>query len=514
MWISRNRMACLTAVIVVLLICTPALSAQTPASPSPQSNCRQSSPRTPAEHLQVAECLAKNEQWKAAEEQFRLARQSPDTLAAATVGHAKALFHLNQPYDAMLELDEFLGKHPDSAPALQVLATLHAVVSDDTTRALEIMERCSQLAPGDSGVWQHLGNLYLVKGRDEEALQCFERAVRLTPGDAQALASLGYFYSKFGRAEEARARFDQALTLLAHAAEPAIVWLTYGKALQEQREWERSRSAYTEALKLDPQSSEAYYGRALADENLKDFEGATSDALAAISEFPVPRKDAYLLLIRVARAQKDQANAEKYVRELAKIDAQEAKQKEESRVLRDLLFKAEPLFTRGQFVEAAAAYEELVRRAPQFYEAYFALGMCYAHTAQLTKAGEAFKRYLALQPLSADGHASLGLVFLQTNRISEASSELERALEIDPGMLEARRALASVRASSGDVSTALDLMLKAPNPQAEWDEDYYILLVNCAAAAKRTAEALKFCESGTARFPNSGQLTRICGQLR
>ena len=473
-----------------------------------------SSVGTPAEHLQVAECLAKNEQWQAAEEQFRLARQSPDTLAAATLGHAKTLFHLSQPYDAMLELEEFLQKHPDSAPALQLMATLYTVVADDATYALGIMERCSRAAPGDSGVWQHLGTLYLAKRRDEDALRCFERAVELTPQDAQALASLAYAYSKLGRAEEAQARFDRALAFLARTAEPAIVWLTYGKALEEQRDWQKSRSAYNEALKLDPHSSEGHYGRAIANENLKDFASATADALAAIKEHPVPRKDAYLLLVRVARAQKNQAAAAGYARELAEIDAKEAKQKEESRVLRDLLFKAEPLFSQGQFVEAAAAYEELVGRAPKFYEAYFALGMCYAQTAQLPKAEEAFRKYLTLQPLSADGHASLGLVLWQTNRISEAGSELERALEIDPGMLEARKALASIRASAGGFSTALDLLVKAPNPEPEWDEDYYFLLVSCAAAAKRTADAHRYCESGAARFPGSDRLTKICNQLR
>jgi len=370
------------------------------------------------------------------------------------------------------------------------------------------------LAPDDSGVWKYLGNLYLAKGRDEEAVRCFERAVQLTPQDAEGLAYLAYAYGKLGRAEESRARFGQALAVLAQAADPAVVWLTYGKALQESRRWEESRSAYNEALKLDPRSSEAHFGRAVANENLKNLVSAVADALAAIEENPVPRKDAYLLLIRVARLQKDPVKAESYARKLADIDGQEAKKKEESRILSDLLFKAEPLFLQGEYVPAAALYEELVTRTPQFYEAYFALGMCYAHTAQLPKAEEAFRKYLALQPLSADGHASLGLVFLQTNRMNEAGSELERALEIDPGMLEARKALASIRASTSGVAAALDLLLQAPNPEGEWEEDYYVLLVSFALAAKRTPEAQKFCKSGTSRFPSSDGLARACGEVK
>ncbi len=503
-----KRGSCSVAAIAALLFCPPGASAW-PQHPT-QAPCDPSSAHSPVEHLKVAECLGQEGDWKAAEEHFRIARQSPDTLAAAIAGHAKALFNLDQPYDAMLELEDFLQKHPDSAPALHVLATLYSLVAKDGARALALMERCSKAAPADSAVWQYLGNLYLADRRDEEALQCFERAVQLTPQDARALASLGYFYSKLGRTEEAQTRFDQALKRLATASQPAIVWLTYAKALQERRDWEKSRWAYTEALRLDPQSSEGFYGRAVTHENLKDFQSATSDALAAIKEFPVPRKDAYLLLIRVAKAQRDQAKAEKYAREVVEIDAGEAKRKEDSRILRDLLFKAEPLFVQGQYLQAAATYEELVSRAPQFYEAYFALGMCYAQTSQLPKAEEAFKKYLALQPLSADGHASLGLVLLQTNRVDGARPELERALEIDPAMLEVRKTLARIHASASNFATALDLLLGAPNPEAERDEDYYALLISCATAAGRPAEARQFCESGKSRFPNSERLITVC----
>ncbi|RPJ59299.1 MAG: tetratricopeptide repeat protein [Acidobacteria bacterium] len=443
-----------------------------------------------------------------------MARQSSDTLAAAIVGHAKVLYHLNQPYDAMLELEDFLRKEPNSVPALQLFATLHAIVREDNRRAVEIMERCSQLAPKDPGVWQYLGNLYLVMSREEEGVRCLERAVQFAPQDAQVLASLAYAYSKVGKAAEGQARFEQARSLLGHTAQPALIWLTYGKALLEERRWEESRSAYNEALRLDPESSEAHYGRAVANENLKDFAAAAADALASISEYPIPRKDAYLLLIRVSRVQNDQAKAEKYARELARVVAQEMKNKDDSRVLRELLFKAEPLFMQGQYVPAAAAYEELVRRAPQFYEAYFALGMCYAHTSQLAKAEEAFKKYLTLQPLSADGHASLGLVFLETNRMTDARSELERALQIDPGMLEVRASLARIQASASDFSKAVHLLLQAPNPEAEWDEDYYLLVVSCLGAAKRMAEAEKFCAKGTARFPNSERLAKLRASLR
>ncbi len=403
---------------------------------------------TPLEHLQAAECLAANKEWKTAEEHFRVARQSRELQLPATLGHARVLFHLGQPFDAMLELEDLLKTHPDSVPALRLFATLLSTVMEEIDRSIEIMERCSSLTPEDPEVWQHLGNLYLLQHRDKEALERFARAVQLRPTDAYLLACLAYAHAQCAAVEEAQKKFDTALKINAEAPQPNVmVWLMYAKFLREQRRWSESRALYDEALKLEPHSSEAYFGRAVANENLKNFVQAEADALSAIREYPTPRKDAFLLLIRGARAQKDQTKTEKYLNDLKKIEAAEEEKKENVRQVQGWLFKAEPLLLQGKYIEAAVAYEEVVKRAPLFYEAYFALGMCYGQTAQLPRAEEAFRKYLALQPLSPDGHASLGLVLVQLKRLDEAKAELERALEIDPAQTEAGEALARIRAA-------------------------------------------------------------------
>jgi hypothetical protein len=44
-----------------------------------------------------------------------------------------------------------------------------------------------------------------------------------------------------------------------------------------------------QSLKLDPRSSEAFYGRTIAKEKLKDYDSATADALAAVRECRAPQ---------------------------------------------------------------------------------------------------------------------------------------------------------------------------------------------------------------------------------
>jgi tetratricopeptide (TPR) repeat protein len=498
----------------ILALVSGILSFSPPLFVSADTDCKASSAKTPLEHMQAAQCLAAAKHWSGAEEHFRLARQSPDLVAAATVGHARVLFHLGQPYDGMLEVEDLLKTNPDFVPALVLFATLISVVLEDTGRSIEIMERCSKLAPNNAEVWQQLGNLYLLKHRDEEAVRCFEQAVRLRPEDPYSLASLAYAYGQTRGVETAQARFDKALQLSAQAPEPKIiVGLMYGKFLLEQKRWAESLSVYNRALQLEPRSSEAHYGRAVAHENLKDFARAEADALEAIREY-AQRKDAYLLLIRVARAQKDEAKMHKYVNEVERINAEEQRQKEEGRHLQACLLKAEPLLRQGKYAEAAAVYEELLSRHPKFYEAYFALGMCYANLSQLSKAEEAFRKHLDLQPFSADGHASLGLLLLQQHRTRESQPELERALEIDPAMLEARTSLARIHVSNTDFSKALAVLLRPPSREADWDADYYVLIVGCYRDSKQRQEALAFCQRGRSRFPAADQLARICASLK
>ena len=99
-----------------------------------------------------------------------------------------------------------------------------------------------------------------------------------------------------------------------------------------------------------------------------------------------------------------------------------------------------------RFSEALPLYESVTKDVPGYAEAWFAAGMCYAHTAEAKRAEQSFRTFLRLQPLSADGHSALGLLLLAQQRSAEARAELEEALRLNPASTEAKEALDSLAA--------------------------------------------------------------------
>lgn len=448
------------------------------------------------EHLTLGQKYARLEQWKEAEEHLRLYRQANPGSIEATVLHARSLLSLNQPFDAVLELEELLRTAPDAVPALKLYAGLLDAVVNDEPKAEEVLVRCSQLAPDDLEVWTALGHHYLARGKSADAIRSFEQAGRLAPAEASLLAGLAASHGQMNLTEQAEKLFARALKLNEQNPKPdARVLLRYADYLSKAGKFAESLPVFTKALALDSRSSDALYGRANAHEKLKDFARAGADALAAVRESP-QRKDAYQLLLRVNRAANNQEKAAEYAAAIEKLAVEENARHALARDLRAALRQAEPLLREGKFAEAAVHYEEIIKLLPTFYEAYFALGICYSQTARLDEAEAAFKKYLSFQPLSADGHASLGLLLLQRGRHQEARDELERALKLDPSLDEARKGLARVHTLGGDHAAArreLERVIIA-DPNAE--PEVYLMLATAEFNLKDKARALDASERG------------------
>lgn len=393
------------------------------------------------EHLDLGRDYASRGQWKEAEEHYRIYRQANPASAEATVLHAQSLIQLNQPFDAVLELEELLATQPDFVPALKLYAGLLDAVVKEPARAEEILLKCARLAPGDVVVWQALAHHYLSVQKSADAIRCFGEALRLAPDDPSLVAGLAAAHGQMNRERQAVTLFLRAVKLNERARRPAAgVYLQYAEYLSRNNRAAESIPLFSRALARDPHLADAYYGRAAAYEKLKDAKSAERDALAAIREGP-RRKDARQLLVRLYRAQNNPEKAARHAEEIEKISTDESAQQALARDVRRALRAAEPLLREGKYAEAAQHYEEIVRLLPTFYEAYFALGVSYSQLQQLEKAEAALRKYLSFQTLSADGHAALGMLLLQQNRGAEAKTELERALQLDPSLLEARKAL-------------------------------------------------------------------------
>jgi tetratricopeptide (TPR) repeat protein len=443
--------------------------------------------------LQSGRRLAEEGRWREAEEAFRRSlKENPDSIEAVTF-HARALTAIGQPFDATLELEEFLRREPDSVPVLKLYGHLLDAFVQDKEKAEEVLQRCARLAPRDPDVWRSLGNLYLVRNRFEDSIKSFQAAVRLNPSSPLFVASLAYVEGKLSPSPKIDAAFARAARGNKHSRRPdPSVPLLYGDYLLQRGRTEAGAAQLTAALLLDPHLAEGYFLRGLAHERLMKYPLAEADALAAIRE-DSNRRDARQLLLRVYRALGDEAKAAAQAEILQKLSDEGGKQEATGRDIRRLLASAEPLLREGKFAEAARAYEEIVRASPDFYEGWFALGMSYFQLGRNSEAENALKKYLRFQPISADGHSALGVLYLQQGRYEEAKSAFKQAVEIDPEAGEARKGLAASALGTADARAAAAAVEPLYEKGSDCDPECYVLLAKSNFAlgrVERVAEVL------------------------
>jgi tetratricopeptide (TPR) repeat protein len=463
--------------------------------------------------LRRGKAYAGEGRWREAEEQLRLHLNRHPKTAEAVVLHARALAALGQPFDAALELEEFLKQEPESVPALKLYGHLLDAVVEEKAKAEEVMLKTARLAPRDPEVWRSLGNLYLVRNRFDDAIRCFAEAARLRPTDPLLVASLAYARGKVAPSPQVAASFLKAVGLNRRSGQPdPAVHLLYGDYLLATQKTSEGIAQLTRALLLNPHLAEAYFLRALAYERLKDYRRAEADALAAIRE-EEGRRDARQLLLRVYRALGDSAKAEREAAALQQLSEQGSREQEAGRDVRGLLATAEPLLREGKFAAAAQAYEEIVKTAPDFYEAYFALGMSYFQLGRLPESEAAFKKYLSFQPISADGHAALGVLLLQRGRFAEARGEFKRAIEIDPGAVEARKGFAQSALMTGEAAAAARELDPLYQQGAGCDPECFTLLARAEFALNRPERVVEILNRGLKLHEGSAEYLRSLTQL-
>jgi tetratricopeptide (TPR) repeat protein len=461
------------------------------------------------DHSQVAAGLVAQGRWRDAEKEYRIYRNEHPDSVDAIVWHAEVLIRIGQPFDAALELQKFLGGHPDTIRALELHAVLASSTLHDPKGAEADLEKCVGLDPNDFFAWKSLGDLYLDQGEDDEAAAKYEKAVKLRPRDAVALASLAYVRSH-GNSADAEVAFKRARSLSVEPVETVGVETLYGRYLLDAGRKEEAVEAFTQVLKVKPDSPDALAWRAQAYAGLEMWQKAEQDAVDALKGDKQDKRPA-LLLVKIYRQQKQAEKAAQYAQMVQAIATAEDEHYAMGRSLRDALGEAEPLLMKGDYVEAAKRYEAIVNSLPTFYEAYFDLGMCYGQTGRLPQAEAAFRKYLSFQPVSADGRASLAMVLLEQGRGAEAVPELKEAIEIDPTLTEARKALAREYLVESKPLEAAGVLSPAEN---EKDDELLVLLARALRRSGERSAALRAADRALELNPSNTEAAELRNAMR
>jgi len=136
------------------------------------------------------------------------------------------------------------------------------------TEALQTGQKGLEIAPNDARLVEVLGEAYVYLGKFEDALKNLEEYVALRPaGDriASVYWLMGECYISLREYQNA----DIAIsTALYHEQSNAAWWARLGYAREMANDWRAAEEAYSRALKLAPNLTDAVRGKERVDKKL------------------------------------------------------------------------------------------------------------------------------------------------------------------------------------------------------------------------------------------------------
>jgi len=249
------------------------------------------------------------------------------------------------------------------------------------------------IAVTDNNFMAHynLANLYSRQQRTGEALANYQMAVEEEPNYADA-------HNNYGGLLLELKRYDEAIKNYADAARinpQYIYFLNLANALadaasarHDTNQFALAVSAYGEAVKRNPQSTEARVNLALTWE----AQGRDAEAVAAYREALQINPDVEPAHFSVAEI----------LARLGKID------------------------------EAIPEYRAAIQLNPNHVESFNGLGVCYAMKNDMSDAETQFRKVIELQPGNSGANGNLGNVLAAQNRMDEAIQYYQAALRLNP----------------------------------------------------------------------------------
>jgi tetratricopeptide (TPR) repeat protein len=188
--------------------------------------------------------------------EIRLTWQAGEAQAESPVKSAVRLARGNAAQGVLL-LELFLSGQPDNPELLYALGMAYCE-QNALERAIELLARLVELAPGYVNGRVAIGAALLQAGRITEGVSELEKAVRQDPENLWAHHSLGAGLMLLNRYSEAAANLR-----LAREIDPQDqpAWFDYGQALEAMGEPEQAEMAYGKTIEIDEFSGVAEQAR-------------------------------------------------------------------------------------------------------------------------------------------------------------------------------------------------------------------------------------------------------------
>jgi tetratricopeptide (TPR) repeat protein len=299
---------------------------------------------------------------------------------------------------AIADLRAVLRDQPNSAPILRALARAH-LQNNEAALAEETLRSAVQANPGDKTVRLELSQLLTQTGRAEQARPVLEQLVKESPNDVSVMEALFRVQASLKDLTAARATAEN---IKQARGDLPLGWYLEGAVSEAEKKYEAATAAYERALEIQP---------------------AAGEPLTA------------LIRVDAARKQLPQAFAR-----LDKVIAQQP----ENVIARNL--KGELLATRGELDAAAAAFNEAIAKAPQWWMPYRGLALSHLAGKRNDQAIKALEDGVAKTGAGALA-TDLAALYERLNRPDDAIRIYEGMVTREPNSVAAANNLAMLLVS-------------------------------------------------------------------
>jgi tetratricopeptide (TPR) repeat protein len=179
-----------------------------------------------------------------------------------------ALFEKQQKAgEAERQYQQALSIAPDSTEALIALSNLY-MREKRFADAEASLRKLVVLHPGDAGAHFQLGRTLAISGKNEDAAAEMAAGLKLDPSDSKAQRDLADMDADAGKYDQAAELYA---TLISSNPNDSGLHLWLGRMLLKQKKFADAEQELIEAVKLKPDSGEAYGELAVAANENKDY---------------------------------------------------------------------------------------------------------------------------------------------------------------------------------------------------------------------------------------------------
>ncbi|MEJ2353167.1 MAG: tetratricopeptide repeat protein, partial [Anaerolineales bacterium] len=348
--------------------------------------------------------------------------------------------------------------------------------------ALELAGRAGDNS--DKANYQNrLGQLFWQENNIEKATEHFEEAITLEPTNAKYHFDVGNFYASQESWHRALVRYNAALNI---NPEYVAALVGRGKVLirQEEPDHEAAEESFSTAIRLEPNNSEAYYGRAMARAYLGQAREASTDLRKAIALNTdlISRAKTELAFEDIQAAISPLLSAAENFRDGNQLAAEgrydEAIPKYLGALELDpssLVYRArlgDMYYQLGRLGDAEKHYLIVVSGAPDNDNYQYLLGRIYEDQGQLDPAIEKYKRAISINDGNAQYYARLAAVYDRQEDLNNALAAYDRAIELDKNNPSYVYSRALVYKDSGDLERAIQDFEAAIQANPDYGDAY------------------------------------------